>query len=315
MKDGIYFDMPDDVYHSVGRLSSSGIKDILESPTLFWFNSVFNPMREERKSEAMDDGSMFHSFILEGETGFNEKYVVMPTEIEQMNKNTNTFKAWKASQTKKVIAWKKYFDMKKIVRHLEMDGQLLSTGFLKGGYAEVSIFWTDGQGIERKARIDYLKGSSFIDLKTFLKKKSGSIEKYISQYFYGFKVFVQLLEYRDALIASSKFNESQVFGNKEQIKFFNEEIKGVEDFLPFVVFVNRKLPQYTIKTFAKENCSDLWDLGEKMRRKAESLYLEYMEIYGKNNAWLEQVDTDNLHFMDTDFPQSFGELLNGGFNE
>lgn len=39
---GIYFNMPEDEYHAQEGLSSTGIKEMLQSPTNFWFNSVYN---------------------------------------------------------------------------------------------------------------------------------------------------------------------------------------------------------------------------------------------------------------------------------
>ena len=76
MKDGIYFNMPEDEYHSIDRLSASGMKDILESPTKYWFNSKLNPLYVERATDAMDAGTMYHTYILEGESVFNDKYIV-----------------------------------------------------------------------------------------------------------------------------------------------------------------------------------------------------------------------------------------------
>ena len=310
MKDGIYFNMPDEEYHSIERLSSSGMRDILESPTKFWFNSRFNPLFEEKKTEAMDLGTMFHSYILEGEKEFNEKYVVMPSEIEAMNKNSSSFKLWKAAQTKRIISWQKYFEMKKIVRYLEQEGQILSTSFLKDGMPEVSVFWTDDKGIQRKARIDMLREASFVDLKTFATDKVGDLENYISKYFFSYKIFLQMVNYRQALLAAKQFDKGQVSGSKEQKKFF-ENVKESEDYVPFVLFVNRNLPQARIKAFTKENCSDLWRLGERMIEEACSKYIDNLNKYGRNSAWLEEVDVSNLHFMDEHFPQSFYEILKG----
>ena len=308
MKDGIYFNMPEDEYHSIDRLSASGMKDILESPTKYWFNSKLNPLYCERATDAMDAGTMYHTYILEGESVFNDKYIVMPSEIEALNKNSSAFKLWKAGQSKKIIPWQKYFEMKKNIRYLEQDGQILSTNFLKDGYPEVSILWTDDKGIDRKARLDFLRESSFVDLKTFATDKVGDVESYIAKYFFNYKVFLQLINYRQALLAGRDLN---VNGTKEQKKFF-QIVKESEDYVPFVIFVNRNLPQARIKAFTKENCEDLWRLGEKMIENAQYKYLSNIDKYGKKSAWLEDVDLQSLKFTDLDFPQSFYEILKGG---
>lgn len=49
--DGIYFDLPEDVYHAVPRLSSSGIQKLCVSPATFWRGSWMDPDREEERDE------------------------------------------------------------------------------------------------------------------------------------------------------------------------------------------------------------------------------------------------------------------------
>ena len=120
-----------------------------------------------------------------------------------------------------------------------------------------------------------------------------------------------MVNYRQALFAAKEFEKGQVFGTKEQKKFF-EEVRKSEDYVPLVLFVNRILPQARIKAFTKENCPDLWRLGERMIEEASTKYIDNLKKYGKNSAWLEEVDVLNLHFMDENFPQSFYEILKGG---
>ena len=49
--DGIYFDLPDDIYHAVPRLSSSGIQRICVSPGTFWRGSWLDPNRPDPEEE------------------------------------------------------------------------------------------------------------------------------------------------------------------------------------------------------------------------------------------------------------------------
>lgn len=50
--DGIYFGLPDDVYHAVPRLSSSGIQKIDVSPATFWRGSWLDPDRPDQDEDA-----------------------------------------------------------------------------------------------------------------------------------------------------------------------------------------------------------------------------------------------------------------------
>lgn len=70
LEDGIYFDMPEDQYHALHRLSSSGMQDIMISPANFWARSWMNPDRQEKSEEqtaAQRFGKAYHSAILEPE--------------------------------------------------------------------------------------------------------------------------------------------------------------------------------------------------------------------------------------------------------
>lgn len=309
MKDGIYFDLPSEEYHAVKALSSSGVRDILENPTYYWFN-FFNPLKEDITSDAMRDGSIFHSLILEPEK-FNQLYKVMPLEIEQLNKNSTEFKLWRSAQGLEVIGRKKYQKFKTIIEYLKQPNQLLDNDFLKTGYSEVSIFWTEN-GVQKKARIDKLQAGRIVDLKTFIKKTKGDINKFVSQYFFSYKVYLQLIYYKRAIEFAVK-NGLPVFGTAEQKEF----VKSLENvnFMLSAVFVNREIPQAVVKLFLQEKCGDLWRLGEKQIEKAEKIYCQYMTEFGIKSAWLQNIDTANLMFTDNDFPRSFYEILDGGANE
>lgn len=311
MDDGVYFNLPEDLYHAEKRLSSSGIRDILENPTFYWFSSNLNPLREEKTSEALTDGRIFHTLILEGEN-FKNKYKVTPPEIEALNKNSTAYKMWKSAQSLEVISNAKYKKFNLICEYLRQEGQLLDCNVFKNGFPEVSILWTEG-GIKRKARIDYLKVNSIIDLKTFIKTKKSPLSNYVSQYFFGYRVYIQLIYYKKAL----QFAIAEglpVHGNKQQLMFWEEVAKN-EDPLTMVSFVNREIPQTALKVFSRDNCPDLWSLGEKQIKKAEEVYIDFVERYGQKSAWLQDVNVtaDDLLFNDSDFPQSFYDLLQGGF--
>lgn len=79
--EGIYFGMPEKLYHAIPALSASGMKNILVSAPDFYFNSWLNPLREE---DAEDDdakewqkfGRASHTRILEGKKVFDDLYCV-----------------------------------------------------------------------------------------------------------------------------------------------------------------------------------------------------------------------------------------------
>lgn len=311
MKDGVYFNLSEEEYHEEKRLSASGIKQILNSPTEYWFNSRLNPLYEENKSEALTDGTILHGLILEPEKFF-EKFAVPSKEIDALNKNTNTFKEWKAANEgagKKLLTLSKYQKFKTITAYLSQKGQVLDCGLFKGGRSEVSIFWTEG-GIKRKARLDYVSDGRIIDLKTFAMRQNTDFSDHIRRYFYSFRVYIQMIYYLRAF-NFAKAEGLPVKGTQADLKFW----EGLqENPLLFIVFINRDLPQGCFKAFLKEKCPDLWRMGENQIEKAEMIYSDYMANYGDKSAWLQ--DTRELAadaiFTDEEFPQSFYERLKNG---
>lgn len=310
MQDGIYFNMSDEQYHGIDALtlSNSSMKMILQSPLEFWWNTNLNPLSEKQDKKCLADGRCFHCLLLEGESVFNKRYVVVPEIYDDISKNSSCYKNWVALQNKEIIQRKDYLLMKRIFDYLHYDEQLFNTDIIANGYPEVSIIWTEEDGIQRKARIDYLKSNAILDLKTYVKSRDIDLNSFVSQYFFKNKVYMQLIYYRRALqFAVKNFNQEQVFGNEKQKAFF-KKLKEREDFLLLVAFVNREMPQFRLRVFSQSVCPDLWNLGEKNIEIATRKYKEYLEQYGKNHIWLENVDT-NLQFTDEDFPQSFYELL------
>src|SRR5690606_73558 len=75
--DGIYFDLPADVYHAVPRLSSSGVQKLCVSPATFWRGSWLDPDRpdpDEDATKAQILGRAYHTARLEPHL-FEQLYV------------------------------------------------------------------------------------------------------------------------------------------------------------------------------------------------------------------------------------------------
>ena len=79
IKQGIYFNMPEDEYHALPCLSRSMMDDILNDTEEAWYKSSFNPDRPEHKeTEAMKLGTAIHSAILEPKV-FDNLYCKPPS--------------------------------------------------------------------------------------------------------------------------------------------------------------------------------------------------------------------------------------------
>lgn len=79
---GIYFGMPEDLYHSIPALSSTGLKNLLISAPDFYFNSWLNPMRDDDQEDGDSAkewrrfGKASHTRNLEGKKTFDSLYCV-----------------------------------------------------------------------------------------------------------------------------------------------------------------------------------------------------------------------------------------------
>jgi hypothetical protein len=75
---GIYFGVPEEIYHRIPALSNSGIRNLLASPTTFWAGSWMNPDYEYKSAEHFVVGHAYHTLILEGPNAYRERFYVPP---------------------------------------------------------------------------------------------------------------------------------------------------------------------------------------------------------------------------------------------
>ena len=297
MKDGIYFGLSEDLYFSDSRIGSTELRILIDSPCRFWWESYLNPLRKKKKKKVLNDGKIFHKLLLEGDKAFERDYVIAPN----LHPASKEYKAWKEHQVKEIVKESDVVDARLIVNHLRKT--TLQT-LLSDGFPEVSILWTDKNGLKRRTRIDYLRVGQLIDLKSFTDFKN--TQEFFSRYFWDYKVFIQLQDYIEALKSSRDL--PVVKGTAKQRKFW-EDCTKVNNWLPWVCFVSREFPQYRIKAYTPEKCPDLYKVGRDMIEKAYENYAKYMERFGTNNAWIDEPETDDLQFTDVEFPQIMGVLL------
>lgn len=100
MENGIYFNLPEDVYFAEQRLDFTGISALLKSPTEYWFSSRLNPLFEEKKTPAFFEGKIYHTLILEPDE-FANRYVVEPDSVAKMSRKSSAYWAWAQGQKNK----------------------------------------------------------------------------------------------------------------------------------------------------------------------------------------------------------------------
>ena len=201
--DGVYFGLPEGDYHADRALGSTDIKNLVMGPEIYWANTPMNPLYEPKETKATLRGDAYHKLILEGQAAFDAAFAVEPDPadypaalhtseeikdaLKTLDEKTTGRKAdlidRLLSANPKAQIWDAIMEQfrdthpdhkpisQKLLEEITYASRfILANPHLKdafaGGYPEVSIFWTI-DGVRRKARIDYLKTSVAVDLKTY----------------------------------------------------------------------------------------------------------------------------------------------------
>lgn len=236
IKPGVYFDLPDEFYHSIPALSSTGIKNLLISPMDYWARSFMNPFREDEvDSDARMIGKAYHKRILEGKEAFDACYAPDFIAPDECLKTVDEFKEALAAKgieakgkrkredyvalardslpdaliyddevAKHEATHKgKLFLSQKLLDKIEISAAMIEkhphlSKCFRGGYPEVSVIWEE-DGILMKARFDYLKPKAIIDLKTFANQMNKPIDRAIYSAMAGNKYHIQAAFYLQAV--------------------------------------------------------------------------------------------------------------------
>lgn len=253
---GIYFGMPEEVYHSIHACSASGLKKLSVSSMDYWASSPLNPEREDDgDSIAKMMGRAYHVRICEGQEEFAKRYAValekddFPADklcitvadiraaidghevkpkgtskeglIEQLLDLDPDALIWDRMVAKhaeenegKVIISAKLHRRIQIAAAMIYGDPQLKDAFV-GGHAEVSVFWyDDASGAPMKARFDYLKMNTLVDLKSFSNMQGKPVQRAIDSAISNQKYFIPVVVYLEAIAATKalvKRDPSSIF--------------------------------------------------------------------------------------------------------
>lgn len=198
--DGVYTDLPERDYVADPALSGSAFARLLNNPPDWKWEQSGNALWVRRETEKTRAGTAYHKAILEGLDAYERRYAVAPDEdaAGPVLKTAEHLKDWLRARELKVSGpkeelmrrvleadpdapvWDVVYERAMRGRH-EIDGDLdahirltvatiqaspAASKLVSGGRAEVSVFWTDGD-VRYKARLDYLRPTAVVDLKTF----------------------------------------------------------------------------------------------------------------------------------------------------
>jgi PDDEXK-like domain of unknown function (DUF3799)/SAP domain len=234
---GVYFGLAAAEYHADPSLGSTDLKRLIQAPAVYWWHSWMNPDRPPSPdSPAKQKGRALHKLVLEGEQAFARSFVEEPqpsghpgclvslddlkAKCRELGEPVSGTKAELAKRIKakdpKAMIWDdialtfKVMAERDSLEVLKPDAmaevrQSASTITLnphlarafKGGAPEVSVFWME-DGVPLKARFDYLKPKTIVDLKRFANQRERPVDLAILLAIAEYRYDVQARSYLSA---------------------------------------------------------------------------------------------------------------------
>ena len=342
LQDGIYFNMPEMQYHSIEALSGTGLKKLIVSALTFW-TETYDPTYQRRETTALSLGKAYHKRILEGKEAFASSFVKRLSKDDFPNaldaqaelKDYCSKHDLKVTGTKPVLIERiieSDGDMKKNILSLMQDAfniehahqeQMTKADYdevekaasilelsslamhFTSGFPEVSIIWHDPMtGVKCKARIDYLRHDSLIELKSFSNSRNKTIEVCVAQaiayerynvsavhYMNGLKEIKNLIKAGTCITDNTKALDflKLLSENEQEFTFVFQESGQVNNCLArkFVEKASRQPNQY-------------WMATQDLIIDTTHKYAGFMKSHGRGNPWIEEQETG--YFDDGSFP-------------
>lgn len=347
---GVYLNLDEDEYHADPSLSASGIKLLTVSPLDYWVNSPhLNPGKVEKTSDALNLGKAYHKIILEGRAAFDAAFCVAPDKedhpdaldggeqlreyckslglkangtISEMCKRIRevdaTVELWpevkelfEAERGDRATLTKAQWDALRLVE-IVVNRMPSTKGAFGNGFPEVSIFWRDELGVPMKARMDYLKPKTILDLKTFANIMSKETLSAVANEVARNRYFIQPIVYRRGLRAVkalySEHGASVVRDATEVPEGLHQALTAEQERFHFIFVQTGGVPNVVIREFAEfETYAGLsatqngyWYRGEVEMRRGIELYRKCMAQFKEGEPWI--TDFGRTAFKDESFP-------------
>lgn len=311
MKDGVYYDLDEEIYHAMPRFSASGIKQILVSPMDFWIRSWMNPNRTTGKKRAFEIGKAYDKLIIDGKEAFDAKYA-LPFDPEEYPDAMVTADDYKEElRTRDLAVGGNKPELLQRLRdngcdRLDLDSlkanhavihngkeflslsdyeyitnaglymQAQASNPFKDGKPQVSVLWTDEEtGVPMKARYDYLKPGLIVDLKTFSNGSGFPVDIAVARSIATYKYHIQAATYLDS--------HKIMFGAPAKFQF---------------IFVHSGATLLTIGKNFKAG-SLLHTVGHSGYRRGIELFQLYYNRFG-DKPWIDDLSITDLD--DTEMP-------------
>lgn len=337
---GVYFGMPEKEYHADPSFSSSVAKSMLVSPLTCWCQH-YDPDREETNdSAARLKGKATHTAILEGWDAFSARYAIEqdPAEHPEYLKGAAALKArckelgvsaggTIAEMCRRIVTedphallWPEVeaeFEANlcgrtrlspAVGQYVIRTGRLVERNpsvrkAVKGGFPEVSIFWHDAD-IPWKARIDYLKIRTAIDMKTFTNMYDKPLSVAVAHAVAQHRYHVQAKIYMDALRAAASLPaRGDAVPPEDWLVRWRAAMAQNPRFI-FLFVESGNVPNVALREFKRIGADGQETLAYQSAAAAvDAAAMQWtyqVNKFGIDEPWIE--DTPMMAFADAEFP-------------
>lgn len=293
--DGIYLNLPEQQYHTDPALSASGIKNLLQSPADYWFQSAHNPNYQDVNTDALSKGSLYHMAFFEPER-IKAECAFKP---DGMSFATKDGKQWRADHEGKTII--KASDWQEIDVAHKLATQAGLFEFIGDGPAEVSIFVTDPSGHRLKCRVDKLTPNRSFDLKTFSNSQRKDLDVCLAHAIYYERYYISAVWYMSLIEKAKSLKITDVETGEIKVQdIINPDV--AHKF--FLVFQQTgQVPNLAVREIEHKDfehtTNEYFRAAQREIDYATGVYAKYMKSHGPDRPWLEPVKPKPL--ADTDF--------------
>lgn len=279
---GIYFGLDEAVYHADTALGSTDMKALASDPVSWWYYSKHNPDRpEDRDTPALLFGRAVHAMILEGRKALEARFA--PTHHPGSTKEGKAERSEARALSRQPIPFDDYSRAMRAGTYVTADPQLAQA--FSGGFSEVSVFW-ERDGIRRKARLDYLKVRSTVDLKSAREQEDFDFPTFCKRELVKRGYYVQFGHYTEAREMMPRlYAQRRVFGPHDGT-WLQKIVAEADPAYTWVFFQSGGAPR-TFGTYASKG-SRLYGLGLSLIRTAEANYHHFSGIHGLDGEpWVQ----------------------------
>lgn len=156
-----------------------------------------------------------------------------------------------------------------------------------GGLHEVSVFWTDENGIRQRARFDKLKANVTIDLKTITDWRRGDFKRSLLRECVIRGYVIQAVHYDEARRQMQKaVDEGRIFGGStDELERLREIASSAQWKWAWVFAKLDGAPQLRVVIPDREGPQ--YKRAQIVRQEALSAFVRYREAFGMERQWCD----------------------------